>query len=202
MGAWLGRTATTTPESFERRRVAYLGHLVPRQGVGLLLEALAVLDRRGERVAADVIGTGPLEAELRQRAAQLGLSGSVRFHGFVADHRDVERILAASSLGIAPYRPTDDTFTRYADPGKLKAYLAAGLPIVLTDVPPNARVLERAAGAEVVAYDAAALADAISAGLASAELWGKRRAAARVYAQQFDWATLLPELLQKLGLKA
>jgi glycosyltransferase involved in cell wall biosynthesis len=201
MGAWLERTATTTPESLERRRVAYLGHLVPRQGVELLLEALALLGQRGERVSADIIGAGPLETELRQRAAQLGLHDTVLFHGFVADHRDVERILAESSIGVAPYRPTDDTFTRYADPGKLKAYLAAGLPIVLTDVPPNARLLERVAGAEVAAYDVVALADAISMGLASAEHWGKRRDAARSYAQQFDWAKMLPELLQKLDLK-
>jgi glycosyltransferase involved in cell wall biosynthesis len=202
MGAWLERAATTTPESFERKRVAYLGHLVPRQGVELLLEALEVLGRRGEPVSADVIGTGPLEADLRERAMQLGLRDTIRFHGFVANHREVERILAESSLGVAPYRPGHDTFTRYADPGKLKAYLAAGLPIVLTGVPPNARLLERAAGAEVVEYNAVALADAISAGLSSAGLWSERRAAARAYARQFDWATLLPELLQKLGLNA
>ena len=84
----------------------------------------------------------------------------------------------------------------------MKAYLAAGLPIVLTDVPPNSRALEHAAGAEVVEYDAVALADAISAGLASAEVWNERRAAARAYAERFDWAKLLPELLRKLGLTA
>jgi glycosyltransferase involved in cell wall biosynthesis len=202
MGAWIERTATATPESFERKRVAYLGHLVPRQGVELLLEALALLRRRGELVSADVIGTGPLESELRQHATELGLHDTVRFHGFVTDHRDVERILAEASLGVAPYRPTDDTFTRFADPGKLKAYLAAGLPIVLTDVPPNARILEASAGAEIVEFDAVALAAAISTGLVSAELWGQRSAAARSFARQFDWQTLLPELLAKLGLRA
>jgi glycosyltransferase involved in cell wall biosynthesis len=200
MGAWLERAATTRTASFTRRRVVYLGHLVPRQGVDLLLQALAMLGGRGEPVSADVIGTGPLEAELRKLATKLGLRDTVRFHGFIPDHRDVERILAESSLGVAPYRPSDDTFTRYADPGKLKAYLAAGLPIVLTDVPPNSRALERAAGAEVVKYDAAALANAISSGLASAELWNERRTAARAYARQFDWATLLPKMLQDIGL--
>jgi glycosyltransferase involved in cell wall biosynthesis len=200
MGAWLEGIETTAPQSFERRRVAYLGHLVPRQGVQLFLEALALLNHRGEPASADVIGTGPLELDLRERATQLGIGDTVRFHGFVPDHRDVERILAESSLAVAPYRPSDDTFTRYADPGKLKAYLAAGLPIILTDVPPNSRELERAAGATVVEYDAAALADALSAGLASAEAWGERRAAARAYARQFDWARLLPDLMQKLGL--
>jgi len=202
MGAWFERTASATPESFERRRVAYLGHLVPRQGVELLLEALALLRRRGEVVSADVIGTGPLASELRRHARELGLCDTVRFHGFVADHRHVERMLAEASLGVAPYRPTADTFTRSADPGKLKAYLAAGLPIVLTDVPPNARILEGAAGAEIVEFDAVALADAISTGLASAELWGQRSTAALSFARQFDWGKLLPELLEKLGVTA
>jgi glycosyltransferase involved in cell wall biosynthesis len=200
MGAWLKRIETAQPESFERKRVVYLGHLVPRQGVGMLLDALAVLHRRGEPIGADIIGTGPLERELRERARELELGDGVRFHGFVPDHRDVERILAGSSLAVAPYRPGDDSFTRYADPGKLKAYLAAGLPIVLTDVPPNARELERSAGAELVAYEAHALADAISAGLASVEAWQRRSVAARTYAGQFDWATLLPDLMRKLGL--
>src|SRR6266542_337362 len=41
MGAWLGRVPKT--EAFSSRRVVFLGHLVARQGVELLLEALALL---------------------------------------------------------------------------------------------------------------------------------------------------------------
>jgi glycosyltransferase involved in cell wall biosynthesis len=200
MGAWIDRMATTPTDGFRRRRVVFLGHLVLRQGVEKLLEALAVLVDRGEEVAADIVGTGPLEARLRQRANSLGLERLVRFRGFVADHRDVERLLAGSSIAVAPYRPSEDTFTRFADPGKLKVYLAAGLPIVLTGVPPNARELAQAAGAEVVDYDAAAIADAISMLLANPEAWRARRRAALTYARRFDWAVLLPDVLVKLGL--
>jgi glycosyltransferase involved in cell wall biosynthesis len=202
MGAWLSRVPTTTPESFRQRRVVYLGHLVPRQGVAKLIDAIAELASRGEQIAADIVGTGPLEADLREHARKLGLADDVvHFHGFVADHRDVEVILSEASIAVAPYRPTDDTFTRYADPGKLKSYLAAGLPIVLTDVPPNAGELQREAGAVLVDYDRAALADALSASLASAELWAERRAAALAYARRFDWAELLPGLLRDLALE-
>ena len=195
MGAWTARVPTAAPEGFSQRRVVFLGHLVERQGVDTLLDALALLDD----VSADIVGTGPLEAQLRARARDLGLA-SVRFHGFVPDHGDVERILAESSIAVAPYRTRGDTFTRYADPGKLKAYLAAGLPVVLTDVPPNAHELEREAGAELVRDDAAALAQAISSGLASSERWQERRAAALAYAKRFDWETLLGDVLAKLGL--
>lgn len=195
MGAWLDRVPTTAEDGFRRGRVVFLGHLVARQGVDVLLDALALLHGRGERVEADVIGTGPLEASLRERAG-----AGVRFHGFVPDHREIERLLAEASVGIAPYRP-EETFTQYADPGKLKAYLAAGLPIVLTDVPPNARELAGHGGAEIVPYDPAEIADAVSRALASPDRWRERRAAALEHARRFDWPVLLSDLLRKLGLE-
>jgi glycosyltransferase involved in cell wall biosynthesis len=201
MGAWLERVPTTPPDGHARRRVAFMGHLVERQGVDLLLEAVARLVKRGEDVHADVIGTGPLEAPLREEARRLGLDTAVEFHGFVEDHRDVERLLADASVGVAPYRISESSFTRFADPGKLKAYLAAGLPVVLTDVPPNARELEREAGAEIIPYDAGVLADAIVRSVAP-DVWDRRREAALAYARRFDWAVLLPDLLAELGLSA
>ena len=103
MGAWLSRVPTTTPESFRQRRVVYLGHLVPRQGVEKLIDAIAELASRGEQIAADIVGTGPLETDLREHARELGLADDVvHFHGFVADHRDVEVILAEASIAVAP----------------------------------------------------------------------------------------------------
>jgi glycosyltransferase involved in cell wall biosynthesis len=194
MGAWLDRVPTSTPDGFRQRRVAFLGHLVARQGVDTLLDALTRVDD----VAADVIGTGPLETELRRRAR--GAALDVTFHGYVEDHREVERLLSEAAVAVAPYQRRDDTFTRYADPGKLKAYLAAGLPIVLTEVPPNAGELAAEAGAEVVAGDAAALADGISRALASGDRWRARREAALAYARRFDWNELLACLLAKLEL--
>jgi glycosyltransferase involved in cell wall biosynthesis len=196
MGAWIARVPTTPLEGFRDRRVVFLGHLVPRQGVATLLDAVAARDD----VMADIIGTGPLEAELRAHAHRLGLQDRVTFHGYVADHSEVERLLSEAAVAVAPYRQSDETFTRYADPGKLKAYVAAGLPIVLTDVPPNAGELAAEAGAELVADEAAAIADAISHALASPEQWRARRESALGYARRFDWNVLLADLLAKLDL--
>lgn len=195
MGAWIDRVPTTPLDGFRRRRLVFLGHLVERQGVGTLLAALSTLDD----VAADVIGTGPLELELREQAEHASLD--VTFHGYVADHREVEQLLSRSSVAVAPYAQTEETFTRYADPGKLKAYLAAGLPVVLTDVPPNAGELESEAGAEVVADDPAALAAAIARALASPAAWQARRESALAYARRFDWNALLGNLLAELDLR-
>jgi glycosyltransferase involved in cell wall biosynthesis len=200
MGAWLDRVPTVAPDGYASRRVVFLGHLVPRQGVSTLLEAVSLLRARGEMVAVDLIGGGPEEPRLRARAHALGLDGVVRFHGFVPDHRDVERILADSSLAVAPYEPDPASFTRHADPGKLKAYLAAGLPTVLTDVPPNARELAAHAGAQIVDSRPAALADAISDTLASPQQWRVRSDCARDYVRRFDWPVLLRSACVELDL--
>ena len=186
MGAWTERVPTASLDSFHGGRIVFLGHLVPRQGVHTLL---AALDGR----PADVVGTGPLEAELRAQAPP-----NVTFHGYVPDHREVERILARAAVAVAPYARTEETFSRYADPGKLKAYLAAGLPVVLTDVPPNARELAAEAGAEIVADDPRAVAGAIARALASPGEWQVRRDAALAYARRFDWNVLLGDALARL----
>jgi glycosyltransferase involved in cell wall biosynthesis len=199
MGAWLDRVPTVSPEAWQRRRVVLLAHLVHRQGADLLLDALALL--HDADVSADVIGTGPLEQSLRHRAKELGLQDAVTFHGFVADHREVERILAHGSLGVAPYRPGEGTFTTHADPGKLKSYVAAGLPAVLTDVPPNAHELAAEGVAEIIAFDAHALADAIRHLLDSPVEWQRRSTAALAYSKRFDWPVLLDGLMAELGLE-
>jgi glycosyltransferase involved in cell wall biosynthesis len=199
MGAWLDRVPRTDPDSFRRRRVVYLGHLVPRQGVQVLLDAVALLRRRGIDVDAAVIGRGPLEAELRAQAAHLEIEDAATFHGFVKDHRDVERILAASTVAVAPYDTAAESFTRFADPGKLKAYLGAGLPILLTPVPPNARELAEAGGAEIVPFAAEAFAGSLQRLLGDEPEWRRRREAAMEHARQYDWGRIFPPALASLG---
>ncbi len=179
--------------------VTFIGHLVPRQGVGRLVEAIAILRGRGQDVPLEIAGHGPQEEELRRMAAALGVADLVRFHGFIADQREVERFLTGAAVAAAPYETSADSFTRFADPSKLKSYLAAGLPIVMTDVPFNAGELAERGGAEVVPYEAEAIACAIARCLASPDEWARRRAAALDYARGFDWNTLLRAALEPIG---
>jgi glycosyltransferase involved in cell wall biosynthesis len=201
MGAWLDRVPKVGPDGYRSRRIVLLAHLVRRQGADVLLEALALLRGREAGITADVIGTGPLESELRVRASELGLDDIVEFHGFLPDHRDVERWLASASVGVAPYRPGEATFTTHADPGKIKAYIAAGLPVLLTDVPPNASELAAEGGAEIVPFDAEALAEATLRLLDSPQTWQSRSRAALAYARQFDWTFLLDRLMNGLDVE-
>jgi glycosyltransferase involved in cell wall biosynthesis len=200
MGAWLDQIPKVTSDAWERRKVVYVGHLVERQGVSTLLKALAILDSRGAGVTADIIGSGPLEHDLRLESRALGLGDRVTFHGFVEDHREVERILASGAVAAAPYVVSDDNFTRFADPGKLKAYLAAGLPVVLTSVPPNAVEIAEVGAGRVVSDSADAIADGIDDLLTTKDGWITASHHASAYAEQFDWSRVFERALAELGI--
>jgi glycosyltransferase involved in cell wall biosynthesis len=199
VGAWLDHVAVTPEDGWKSRRIAFVAHLVERMGGDTLIQAMALLADRGVEVVADIAGRGPLENTLRAEAARRGLQNRVRFHGFISDPRKLECLLSQAAIGLAPYSTRLDSFTRYADPSKLKSYLAAGLPILMTDVPPNARALARDAGAQVLPDDPMAFADAIERTLADAIAWRRRRAAALRYALQFDWNTIVGNVLQTAG---
>jgi glycosyltransferase involved in cell wall biosynthesis len=202
MGAWLARVPVAPDDAWRKRRVLFLGHLVPRQGVAKLLDAFEVLESRGVEFTAEIAGHGPLLEELKDRVARMGLADRVTFVGFIGDHRKLEEFVASGSVAVAPYDTAEDSFTRFADPSKVRAYMAGGLPVVMTDVPPNADELAAEGGAELVPYTAEGLADGIARALSSAEDWQRRRRAALTYASGFDWEVIVGRALESVGFAA
>jgi glycosyltransferase involved in cell wall biosynthesis len=197
IGVWVDRVPTTDPDAWGTRRVVFTGHLVPRQGVGELVRAVSLVTTPG--VSLDISGRGPLAEELKAQARRLGVADRVRFHGFLDDHREVDTLLASAAVGVAPYDTGMESFTQYADPAKLRGYTAAGLPVLLTGVPPNAQELVRDAGAELVAFSAEEIARALDRLFADRTEWRRRRAAALAYSKAFDWARIVSEALSPIG---
>lgn len=193
MGAWLNRTPRVNSSNYARKRLVFLGGLIEKQGVQAVIDALKLLDPEYE---LDVLGRGPYEATLKEHARACGVASRVHFHGFIPSHKDVEAALANATVAVACYVPEIASFSKYADPGKLKAYLGAGLPIVLTDVSPNAREVAAEGGGELVAYSAQAIADAVKSITVSEQEWARRSNAALQYVQQYDWPRLFAAALQ------
>jgi glycosyltransferase involved in cell wall biosynthesis len=165
--------------------VGYAGNLYPWKGVDILLRALAQLpDVRGL-----IIGGHPAEPDigrLEALAAALGLDERVTFT------RQLDPPQVMARLGEADVLVLPNTATaissRYTSPLKLFEYLAAGRPIVASDLPALSEVLREGDTAVLVAPgDPGALARGIRRVLDDAGLAGRLARGAFVAAAEYSW---------------
>jgi glycosyltransferase involved in cell wall biosynthesis len=66
------------------KKIVWIGRLDVPKNPGLMLEAFALLPKEAD-YELHFVGDGSLRATLEQRSQALGMTGSVRFHGFQAD---------------------------------------------------------------------------------------------------------------------
>lgn len=105
------------------RRLLFVGLLVPRKGVHVLLEAMATAALPSE-VRLQVAGDGPERPALETLASRLGLEDRVDFLGF---RSDVPRLLAEADAFVLPA-------VMEQQPLVLIEAMGAGKPVVATDV--------------------------------------------------------------------
>jgi glycosyltransferase involved in cell wall biosynthesis len=148
-------------------RVLYLGQLIPRKRVDVLVRAMAELPGKTQlEIAGNDGGCGPA---LRELVRELGLSSRVRFAGLL---RGKERLAALAAADVVVYAGRDEVFGLVP----LESLLC-GTPVVVADDCGCGEVVSEVGGGLAVAPgDPAALARAIAAILAEPARW---RAAAR-----------------------
>lgn len=66
------------------KRLMYVGRLAPEKNIGFLLKSLASASKSvpADSLSLTVVGTGPLERELKMQAEQLGITRLVSFVGY------------------------------------------------------------------------------------------------------------------------
>lgn len=160
------RVATVDAETRHPRdrapKLVYLGLLEEPRGLRSVLHAVRLVLDRGHRVTLDVVGDGRERASFQAEARHLQLSEDVvAFHGR-QPHEVALRFVEEASVGLVPHLATGNWISTI--PNKLFDYMAAGLPVVASDVPPVRRVLNDArAGLLHAPGDAASLAGALAA---------------------------------------
>ncbi|SDS09865.1 Glycosyltransferase involved in cell wall bisynthesis [Brevibacterium siliguriense] len=79
-----------------------VGRLVEKKGFTHLLDALARLRGEGTSCHLDLVGTGPLEEQLRAQSRRLGLDDLVTFHGALTQ-AEVRDMLTDHDILVAPF---------------------------------------------------------------------------------------------------
>jgi glycosyltransferase involved in cell wall biosynthesis len=109
-----------------------VARLVPKKGIDCLLSAVALLARQRPGVCLEVIGDGPLDADLRRQAQELGIVDRVVFRGPLPS-TDVQEALGRCAMLVLPCR-IDESGDRDGLPTVLLEALACGTPVVTTDI--------------------------------------------------------------------
>jgi glycosyltransferase involved in cell wall biosynthesis len=110
--------------------LGYFGRLVPEKGVDDLLDALALLARRGRYVRLLVVGGGAHEAALRRRTAALGLADRVAFVPAVS-HDQVAAYYRGLDAIVVPSRTTPSWKEQLGR--VLLEAMACGVPVAGSD---------------------------------------------------------------------
>ncbi len=130
--------------------VVYTGGLLDWKGVDVLVEAAKTLPEIYFVVA------GGMESDVQRLRQKAGGLSNVRIDGFQAPER-VALYLAAGDVGAVPNRSKPEISARYTSPLKVFESMAAGLPLVVSDVPALREILAADEEAVFVAADDAAL---------------------------------------------
>lgn len=193
-GLWLERIPRFSHAECEQRTLVFMGHLLEKQGVQLVLKALPRVVAEVPGFKFKIIGGGQYRQALEAMARELGVTPHCRFLGEIQDSKEMEREVARSAVAIAPYVRSLDKWTAYADPGKVKTYLACGVPVLLTEVPWNASEIEQRGAGQIITEDPEQIANAIVASMNNERNQNMRDSATR-YAAEFDWAQIFRRTL-------
>jgi phosphatidyl-myo-inositol alpha-mannosyltransferase len=158
-----------------RGRIVFVGRPEPRKGLPVLLRAF---ERLPAGATLDLVGVSADEVAPRE---------GVLAHGRVSDSERA-RLLAEADVLCAPSLG-GESFGVVLVEG-----MAAGLPVVATQIPGYAAVLPPAAGRLVAPGDDAALAGALGELLADPELRARLGEAGRQEAARYDWARVGDEI--------
>jgi glycosyltransferase involved in cell wall biosynthesis len=110
--------------------IGYIGQLIPRKNVDVLIRAFHLLPFANRRLC--IVGEGPQRAELENLAARLGESARVRFFGYRTDRlallRQFDAFVLASQLE--------------GTPRCLLEAMAAGVCVIGSDIPGCRNLIE------------------------------------------------------------
>jgi len=198
IGIWYNRIKRLPFNEIEKHTLVYMGHLIEKQGVQLVIDAIPDIIKEIPDFKFLVLGTGEYESVLKQKVCELNIESFVEFTGYIKDHREIEKLLAKSACAVALYNTKIDPWTYYADPGKVKAYLATGLPVIITDVPQIAREIQDNSCGFIVEYDKDDFTRAVLFLMNDDDLNNNYRQNAAKFAKQFNWNDIFLQYLQEI----
>jgi glycosyltransferase involved in cell wall biosynthesis len=175
-------------------RLVYIGQLQEWKGVDVLIRALAALPEVSALVVGGRRGEDPRRDALEALALREGVADRIEWTGFLPQ-ADIATRLRRGDVGVVPTRGHEGQDVA-ASPLKLFEYMAAGLPVVASDMPSLRDVIR--SGENGVLFregDPEALAQQVRP-LLEPETYARLSAASRAEAKGHTWSDRARRILE------
>jgi len=110
-------------------QIVQVARLVPKKGLSTALRAFAAFGRQYPEAAFVIAGDGPMEGEVRELAADLGIGRRVRFAGFLSQSA-LQHLFLSSHIFLLPSETAGGDVEGV--PNAMLEAMASGLPVVAT----------------------------------------------------------------------
>lgn len=180
-------TSENPPEADPHDKFTFIsvGRLVEKKGFNYLLEACAMLKDKGYDFKCRIIGSGPLENEIRERIREMNLEHIVELPGFVPPNEMENEYLAGDVLAapcvVAANGDVDGL------PNVCLEAMHCGLPVISTTISGIPEGVEEGSNGWLIPpNDADALAEAMEKALNEENLPQMRVASYQMVRRKFD----------------
>ena len=190
--------SSSPPSHGGEKKVVYTGNLFAWKGVYVLAEVAKLLPEHEfifvggslfeQKNFENYITRQPF-VDRQMVVKNIKLIGHVR-------HSDIPKYLADADVLVLPNSSKTDISKYYTSPLKMFEYMAAGKPLVASDLPSIREILSESNSVLVKPDDPAALAEGIKKVLQDNELAKRISEQAKKDVQQYDWSIRAKKILE------
>jgi len=164
-------------------RITSIARLVEKKGIEYGIRAVAKLVKSNKKVEYNIVGDGPLKAELSRIVEDFGIAPLVKFLGW-KEQQEVIGILKDTDILLAPSITGKDS-DQEGIPAALIEAMAMGLPVVSTRHSGIPELIEDGiSGFLVPEHDVDALAERLNYLIEYPEVWPEIGRAGRVFVEK------------------
>jgi glycosyltransferase involved in cell wall biosynthesis len=175
----------------ERCDVLFAGRLIDEKRVDVLIDAIATLTKQWPEVRCTIVGDGPERATLERQCVRVGVTGNVRFVGWLESPADVYRRMKTARVFAMP------SVREGFGLAVIEAQACGAVPVVVRSAGSAAvDLVEEGVDGLACDADAASLAAAIGRLLSDEGSRAAMAARARRHAERWSWDRLAVDIEQ------
>lgn len=180
----------------DKKIVMYVGHLYKWKGADIILQAADLLKNNKSIEFVLVGGTANDINKYKERLKGKELN-NVNLFGY-RNKREIPGLMKAADILLLPNVPVTEESVNYTSPIKMFEYMAAGRPIIASDLPSIREALNKNNALLVPAGDAQKLVGAIEDLIVNKTLADKISAQAEMDAEKYTWGMRAENVLSKI----